>query len=235
MSTEGDRMTIAHFLLIDSDAPDTNEPGAFLQREFSALAGLSGVERLDRYEPVEFDHPMNDDDERPLLLLQTCYRDVASLEKALASDVFQALIETVVDGAGYTLSHDALEMKSFPVADASESAEWTAPISFVVRYHHPAEDPEEFVRFYVANHPVIEKHFPDIRNIKCYVPVAWTDPTDLARQNYMLGNEVVFDSVAALGAALTSPVMKDMKEDLSNFPPSSGKRTHFAMRRQRIV
>ena len=135
---------------------------------------------------------------------------------------------------GCAVSHDALEMMFFPVADEDKPGEWTAEISFVVRYHHPADNVEEFVNFYISHHPQIESRFPNIRSIMCYVPVKWDDPTSLPHENYLLGNEVVFDSVEDLGGALNSPVINDMRADFENFPPFQGGNTHYAMRRRRI-
>ncbi len=227
-------MTIAHFLVVNSgdSGPDGFDAG-FLEDECKALGGLPGVERIDRYDAADFDDPMADDDRGPILTIQTCFSDVTSLRQGLASVAFTHLVDLIRSQDAVTVSHDALEMMFFPVGDEDEPGEWLAPLSFVVRYHHPTDDLDAFVDFYITHHPQIERRFPEIRNIMCYVPVKWGDPTDIKQENYMLGNEVVFDSTEALAAALTAPTMVDMKADLADFP-SYGHNTHFAMNRRRI-
>lgn len=227
-------MTIAHFLIANPTSP---EQGAFntefLESECQALAGVAGVERLDRYDTAEFDDPMTDDGQGPLLTIQTLYRDIASLEKGLQGKAFRDLVAALRDGSELRLSHDAMEMMFFPVGDDEKPGEWLAPLSYVVRYHRPSKDPEAFVNFYITHHPQIERRFPGIRSIMCYVPISWQDSTDIEQENYLLGNEVVFDSTEALAGALTSPVIKDMKADGANFPHFDHN-THFAMHRRRI-
>ena len=228
-------MTIAHFLVVNSSeekAPVFIDD--FLDGEIKALAKESGIERIDRYDLAEFDDPMTDDGRGPVLTIQTCYRDVKSLEQGLASEAFKQLVASIDAAANVSISHDAMEMMFFPVADEDEPGEWSAPLSYVVRYHHPTHELEAFVDFYITHHPQIERRFPGIRSIMCYVPIQWQDPTSIHCENYMLGNEVVFDSTEALAGALTSPVLVDMKADSANFP-AYGSNTHFPMHRRRVT
>ena len=52
---------------------------------------LPGVERVDHYEPTEFDDdPYDDDHLGQVLTIQTNYRDIASLEQGLGSANFNA-------------------------------------------------------------------------------------------------------------------------------------------------
>ncbi|MCP4293892.1 MAG: hypothetical protein GY780_18840 [bacterium] len=226
-------MTIAHFLVVNSgdNGPDGFDAD-FLEDECKALGELPGVERIDRYDAANFDDPGADGGRGPILTIQTCFSDVASLGLGLASVTFTRLVDLIRSQDSVTVSHDALEMMFFPVGDEDEPGEWLAPLSYVVRYHHPTDDLEAFVDFYITHHPQIERRFPEIRSIMCYVPVKWEDPTDIKQENYMLGNEVVFDSAEALAVALAAPVNVDMKADMANFP-SFGHITHFAMNRRR--
>ena len=50
----------------------------------------------------------------------------------------------------------------------------------------------------------------------------------------MLGNEVVFDSLAALNAALASEMRHELRRDYQGFPPFSGPVSHHAMLRERL-
>ena len=49
----------------------------------------------------------------------------------------------------------------------------------------------------------------------------------------MIGNEVVFDDVAAFNTAMQSPVRQELRRHFREFPPFSGRNTHFAMDRTR--
>jgi uncharacterized protein (TIGR02118 family) len=125
-------------------------------------------------------------------------------------------------------------MHFYPVGGERSPAEWTAPVSYVVRYHRPAEDERAFVAFYTGSHPPLLGRLPGIRNIMCYLPIAWRDSSGLEHSDYLLGNEVVFDSTEALDAALASPVRDALREDFHRFPPFSGRNTHYAMLRRRL-
>ena len=229
-------MSIAHFLIFSADSSAANSNGTqFPEQEISALATLPGVERVDRYEPTVFkDDPYADDRQGQVLTIQTSYRDIASLEQGLASDEFQRLVSAASESA-YKLSHDAMDMLLYPVADETEPRELTAPISYVVRYHYPANDVKQFIEYYTSHHPIIEKRFPRITNIMCYLPIKWRDPTGLPFLGYMLGNEVVFESVEDMGYALNSPVIEEMSADFEQFPTFQGCHTHYPMRRRRVA
>lgn len=229
-------MSIAHFLIFSTDSAAANEAtGHFPEQEISALASLPGVKRVDRYEPTAFPgDPYDDDRQGQVLTIQTSYRDITSLEQGLASAVFQRLV-SAASGSGYRLTHDAMDMVLYPVAEESEPRELTAPISYVVRYHYPADDVDRFIEYYTSHHPIIEKRFPRITNIMCYLPIKWRDPTDLPFLGYMLGNEVVFESVEDMGHALHSPVIDEMSADFEQFPTFQGCHTHYPMLRMRVV
>lgn len=229
-------MTIAHFLIFTTDPSAADESHAhYPEQEISALITIPGVERIDRYEPTEFaDDPYDDDRQGQVLTIQTSYRDIASLEQGLASAEFRHLVNVVSAGSVYKLTHDAMEMVFYPVADESEPREWTSPISYVVRYHYPADDVRGFIDYYTGHHPQIERRFPGITSIMCYLPIKWHDPTDLPLLGYMLGNEVVFESVEDMGYALNSPVIEEMSADFEQFPTFQGCHTHYPMYRRRV-
>jgi hypothetical protein len=110
-----------------------------------------------------------------------------------------------------------------------------APFSYVVRYHRPADDEAAFIANYVATHPPTLARLPGIRNILCYFPLDRPNPAGLAKAGYMLGNEVVFDDVAAFNRAMASPVRQELRAHFRAFPPFSGANTHWPMIRTRVV
>src|SRR4029079_12134000 len=103
------------------------------------------------------------------------------------------------------LAGTAMERRFYPVADEAAAA-LRAPFSYVVRYHLPAEDEAAFVANYVASHPPTLARLPAIRNIMCYFPLRMPSPAGLPDPDYLIGNEVVFDDVAAFNRAMASPV-----------------------------
>ena len=79
------------------------------------------------------------------------------------------------------------------------------------------ENPEEFVSHYVADHPPILGKLPEIRSVLCYLPVAQTASGVLPPADYMVGNEVVFDSPEAFNAAMASPVRLELRAHFREF------------------
>jgi hypothetical protein len=51
----------------------------------------------------------------------------------------------------------------------------------------------------------------------------------------MQRNKVVFDSPAALKAALSSPVRHEMRADFKAFPPFTGENSHYPFATETIV
>ncbi|MDA0261919.1 MAG: hypothetical protein O3A21_06975, partial [Proteobacteria bacterium] len=137
--------------------------------------------------------------------------------------------------AGLKLTHDVMTQEFFAVGGDIQPLAMTAPLSFVVRYHGPCEDPIEFTEHYRRGHATALARLPKIRNVLVYARIDWDDPTKIERANYLLGNEVVFDSINALNAALNSPLRHELREHYKTFPGWTGHNTHFAMDRERLA
>jgi hypothetical protein len=123
------------------------------------------------------------------------------------------------------------EMIAAQIGDAPDPQNRKAALSFVVRYFEPIAEAERFCDIYIANHPPILARFPDVRNVFCYLPID-IELGDLPASKVALGNEVVFDDLAALNTALSSSVLADLREDSKNFP-RFGRSSHHAMIRRR--
>jgi hypothetical protein len=117
-----------------------------------------------------------------------------------------------------------------PIAGDRVAEPRGASMSFVVRYFGPTENPQAFAAHYVANHPPILARFPAIRNVLCYIPLPVPVP-GFESDPCIIRNEVVFDDVPALIAALRSPVLADLRADSKTFAPF-GRSTHHAMMRE---
>jgi uncharacterized protein (TIGR02118 family) len=111
----------------------------------------------------------------------------------------------------------------------------SAPFSYSVRYHRPAEDEARFVKFYLTSHLPLLARLPNVRNVICYLPVPGIGPAGLPSADYMLGNEVVFDTIEAFNAAMASEQRRELRTDFARFPRFTGPNTHYPMTRTRLV
>ena len=154
---------------------------------------------------------------------------VADLETVLATGEFKALVEA---GGNGELACEAFETIDYSIAGEDSPKPRTAPLSFNVRYYRPVADEAAFNEFYLAHHPQILAHLPEIRNVLCYTPVEWTDTHDIPPSDCFLGNEVVFDSLDSFNAAMASDVRHELRRDYNSFPVRPGPNTHYATLRR---
>lgn len=108
-----------------------------------------------------------------------------------------------------------------------------APLSLVVHYYGPTADPAAFAAHYVTHHPAILARLPRVREVLCYLPAGPALP-GLRADPTVIRNEVGFDTMDELIAALGSPVRADLSADTRAFPPF-GRSTHYPMLRLRAA
>jgi len=196
--------------------------------------GLPGLVSHDLYvSAAGGKDPLVDDGPGPLLIAMLGFADERAFDAAMAGGVFAAPLSRLP--AAVRAVGEAMACRHYPVAGAAAPAPLDAPFSYVVRYHRPAADEGAFIANYVATHPPTLARLPGIRNVLCYFPLDRPNPAGLAKSGYMLGNEVVFDDVAAFNRAMASPVRQELRAHFRAFPPFSGANTHYPMRRQRIA
>ncbi len=194
---------------------------------------LPGLAALDLYRPVDGTHdPFNDDGPGPLFIAMLAFPSRAALAEAVGSAAFAASLDGRPSGLEWTGS--SFERHFYPVAGEAEPAALAAPFSYVVRYHKPAEDEAAFLRNYVDTHPPTLATLPGIRAVMCYFPQA-VAAQGVQPADYMIGNEVAFDSVAAFNAAMQSPVRQELRRHFREFPPFTGRNTHFPFVRTRLA
>jgi len=231
-------MTIAYFLVYSGPAEAGDAVRAWIKGAPAALfKSAAGLETLDIYEPEKsVSDPYLHDGPPPLVQLQAGFATKEALLALLASPAYRGTVvaPSPAPPDKVTAVHDAMEQHFYPVAGETKPGPLKAPISYVVRYQRPADNEKEFGDFYTSHHPQIQARFPGIRSIMCYLPLQWSDPTPITQASYLLGNEVVFDSLEALNASLNSPVRHELREDFKRFPKFSGKNTHYPMRRTRL-
>jgi uncharacterized protein (TIGR02118 family) len=194
---------------------------------------LPGLRSLDAYSPVSGGKdPHVDDGLGPCLLCILAFVDEDALRAAIAGATFKRGLAGLPSAVIATA--DAMHRRCYGADGEIDGHELVAAFSYVVRYHRPAEDERAFVAHYVASHPALLAALPGIRSVLCYFPLAWSDPNGLPSAQYMLGNEVAFDSIADFNAAMQSPVRHELRAHYRNFPSFSGRNTHYPMLRERL-
>lgn len=192
---------------------------------------LSGLVAVDLFGPHPDGGRVNlfDDPDCPTLMVQMSFASRDGLDAA--SSAIEGM-STELRCEGHDALWGAFRVVETPVAGADACARRTAPLSFMVRYYGPVTDPGAFVSHYVEHHPPILRRFPRIRNVFCYVPVDYDLPGSRP-DGVIVGNEVVFDSVEDLNAALASDVITELRADTAGFPVF-GHNTHHAMFRRTV-
>jgi hypothetical protein len=205
-----------------------------------AWAALPGVTAVDLYQPLRggTHDPFNNDGPGPLLMAMLQFPTREKFEAGLADPRFEQSLDD--RPAGIAVTGTSMERRFFPIAGTPNPGPLRAPFSYVVRYHHPAQNVAEFVSHYLADHPPILSKLPDIRSVLCYLPIdggggGGGGSGVLPAADYMLGNEVVFDSPQAFNAAMASPVRHELRAHFKSFPPFTGRNTHYPMMRRQLA
>ena len=121
-------------------------------------------------------------------------------------------------------------VRRFPVPDPEfRTPPDEKPCTYLVAYEGAADDLPAWLAHYIDDHPPIMARFPGIRQIEIYTCIDWCGGLPCPRIAHMQRNKVVFDSPAALTAALNSPVRHEMRAAFHRFPSFTGPITHFPM------
>jgi hypothetical protein len=228
-------VTIVYEIAIRADVGQTD----VIRRWFESGPGkiwreLPQLRTFDAYVPSSGhpEDPYVHDGPGPRVLCMLTFADERALRAAITTAAFVRGLADVPAGAAITA--DAMVRKCYSTEGDAGIQSLQAPFSYVVRYHRPAEDERAFVENYVATHPTLLCMLPDIRAVLCYFPIAWQDPNALPSADYMLGNEVAFDSVDHFNVAMASEVRHELRRHYRELPPFSGRNTHYPMHRMRL-
>jgi uncharacterized protein (TIGR02118 family) len=208
-----------------------------VRRAAKRLRGLIGDSAFTAIS-VEGEHPFVKDGLGPPLVLQLDFGAAEDLDAALCAD--GPLAEIVSPGAipslpGAVVGRQRMIGRRFPVPDPVFTPK-ALPCTFLVEYPGTTADLAAWLDHYDAHHPPIMARFPGIREVATFRPApAGRDALPCELESSMQRNKVVFDSSAALVAALSSPVMAEMRADAAAFPLSTRRPTHHAMATHRLV
>ena len=217
-------MTFAFFLTIDAAGDAATDFRDHVERRaVPRIFERTEANFISLFSPDQADDPYVDDASPPALVVQIDADDLATLTSSILE----------LDLPDPTMANcEVFESISYPIDGVGEPALRTAPLSYNVRYYAPVDDDQGFVEFYLAHHPQILVELPGIKNVFCYVPVSLAEPIGIPVSNCILGNEVVFDTVAAFNEAMASDVRHRLRQDYHAFPVRPGPNTHYAMQRR---
>lgn len=193
-------------------------------------AGLKGLGRIDIYLPSpEIGHdPLKPREPAPDAIVIAEFDSRDTLAQAMQGREVGQAIGTLPEGAEVLAT--GFDRLYFPVPGGT-GTHLAAPLSYVVRYRRPAEDEAAFRQFYLDSHPSVQAELPGIRTILCYLPIDDLAVPGKARGDYLIGNEVAFDTVADFNAAMQSPARHELRAHYKSFPPFSGRTSHVLMKR----
>jgi hypothetical protein len=194
------------------------------------LAATPGLQKGLIFTPSTTSDPYLHDGAPPALGLQLYFNEITTLEATLAKDGhLQSLVRRdALQGADVT--QQAMLVRRIPVPDPTfRTPLGELPCTYLVAYEGAAEELNAWLAYYISSHGPIMARFPGIRELEIYTRVDWCGFLPWPRVDHMQRNKVVFDSPAALTAALNSPVRHEMRRDFAKFPSFSGTNTHFPL------
>jgi hypothetical protein len=211
------------------------EARSWLDQAAPVLSRLPDLSALDGYVPAAGDahDPFNRDGQGPSLLAMLAFPSREALTAALATlDLARAIAG--IPGS-FTATGTALERRFYPVRGETRPAPLAAAFSYVVRYHRPADDEKAFVESYVGTHARTLGELPGIRSVMCYFPLRGVAAAGVDPVEYIIGNEVAFDSIGDFNIAMQSPVRQELRRHFHELPRFTGPSTHFPMQRRRLA
>ncbi|WP_204117483.1 EthD family reductase [Paraburkholderia sp. C35] len=168
----------------------------------------------------------------PFCVMQWYFDDLDLLEAALCpGGAVQAVAEHIEARVSQgTLRQQAMAVRRFSMPHQQLSNAVDERCTYLVSYDGEADDFNAWLTHYLTWHPPLMTQLPGIRELEIYTRIDYRSPLKHDRATAMQRNKVVFDDIAALDAALASPVRARMKEDFESFPPYSGSTPHYPMR-----
>lgn len=228
-----------HFIYVEGPDVERHLGPAALGDIRAALRDIPNLHRALLMLPAEVRDMYTDDGASPRLVIQLYYPRIEDLEHAAgASGPLQRLRNPALwrDLGDVTITHQAMIGRAYPVPDATLRQSGDAPpCAYMVHYPGHADDFNAWLTHYLDNHPQIMFDFPAIRDIELYTRCDWRDALDWQRVHYMQRNRQIFDNVAGLQAALSSPVRVRMRADFEAFPTFHGSNRHFPMYVETVV
>jgi len=208
---------------------------AALSRVTQILATVPGISRTLIHTPIPGGaaHAFPNDEAAPPLVFQLYAETIEALEDALRPDgALQALIHPQ-SGTGLDalkLQQQIMLVRRLAIDPLDPPGQQSEPrCSYLVHYPGQAADLSAWHRHYVDHHPPIMRKFSGVREIEICTRLDWIGGLPGMRVDFMQRNKLMFDTPAALSAALASPVIREMRADFHSFPDFAGGNVHYPM------
>jgi len=218
----------AYFLTFeDRAAAAPRLTAAEIERLARLVKATPGLQRGLIFTPEATHDPYADDGPSPVLALELYFAELAALEAALGRT---GHLQALAGVSPAPATQQAMVARSFPVPDPRfATAPGGLPCTYLVHYPGRADDLNAWLAYYIEHHPPVMARFPGIREIEICTRLDWCGFLPWPHVDHMQRNKVVFDSAAALTAALNSPVREEMRADFAKFPRFSGGSRHHAL------
>lgn len=206
---------------------------AWLHRDaLRVLLSLRGIIHVDIYSPVAGGalDPFVAPEVGPLVVAIACFRTENDLRTAISTEALDRCLTRMP--VGPTLTATPMSGSAYAVDEPRAGVRHPA-YRYVVRYHGPSEEAAGFADRYERTHPPLLAKLPRIRAIECYRPIVALRTPRCEPADYLIGNEVEFDSAEDFNVAMASPARVALRADFDALPRVFCNNTHFAMRRER--
>ncbi len=223
----------AHFRL-PGGAAITLEPDS-LRQIAQIVASVAELERglIHVPPPAGTRHAFPNDEPGPPLALQVYASRIEALEDALRpAGALQALGAAggIKALCGMRVQQQIMLVRTLPIEPLDlELPPRETRCSYLVHYPGQAADLSAWHRHYIDHHPAIMRRFLNVREIEICTRVDWIGGLPGMRVDFMQRNKLMFDSPDELSAALTSPVIREMRADFHQFPEFAGGNAHYPM------
>ncbi len=232
-----ERVNFCHFFLFHDRTGRVDVSPDDVRRLASLVAGVAGLGHALIHQPADATDPFLDDGAQLRLAVQMYFAELPALEAALGTaSGLHALADpaTLSSLRGAQATQQSMLIRPFPVPQPRPQEPGDTRGTYLVAYDGRADDLNAWLSHYLDHHPPIMARFPAIREIEIYTRLDWRGAVPIARADCLQRNKVVFDSPAALDAALHSPVRQAMRDDYHALPAFAGTNTHDALLTHRI-
>ncbi len=221
---------LSYFLSVEAPVEtETQLLDFFHSRYLPSAQNIPDIAVVRAFRPSPQKTVIFDDEGTPTLLVQALFTSPDGLTAALKDGSLVDFRELAI--ADCDITHQLFELVEHPISNTAGPAYGKARQSLAVRYYSTDDEEKNngFRDAYVDGHPAALANFPAIQRVFCYLPVVWEDPGDIQCSNILIGNEVVFDNIENLNAALASSAMEVVGRHSRALPRFSGWNTHFPM------
>jgi len=168
----------------------------------------------------------------PFCVTQWYFDDLELMEASLQPGNAIATVADDIAGraSNGALYQQAMAVRKFSTPHPHACEPRDEQCTYLVSYEGEADNFNAWLTHYLTHHPPLMTQLPGIRELEIYTRIDYRSGLHHARATAMQRNKVVFDDIAALDAALASPIRTRMKADFDSFPPYSGATPHYPMR-----